>query len=42
MSGNNLTKLEDPEDIICLVLVAALGLFLLTGLWYVVIKPLVG
>lgn len=42
MAGNNLAKLEEPEDFVCLVLAVGLGLFLLTGLWYVVIKPLVG
>jgi hypothetical protein len=42
MSNSSRTKVEGPEGFLGLVLLAGLGLFLLTGLWYVVIKPLVG
>ena len=41
MPGNDFAKMDNPEDFICLVLLVGLGVFLLTGLYYVVIKPLV-
>jgi hypothetical protein len=42
MGGKSLTELKTTEDFIGVVLLVVLGLFFLTGLWYVVIKSIVG
>jgi hypothetical protein len=42
MSRKSLTELKTTEDFVGVVLLVVLGLFFLTGLWYVVIKGIVG
>jgi len=42
MGGKGLNELKTTEDFIAVVLLVVLGLFFLTGLWYVLIKGIVG
>ena len=40
MATKNLLKLDTFEDFLSLVLLVLLGLFFVSGLWYVVLKGL--
>jgi hypothetical protein len=42
MTGKSLIELKTTEDMVGLALLVVLGVFFLTGLWYVVIKGIVG